>query len=75
MAVQESRKPEPWEISAPGPFVTIDSDRGMVALHSLGDDRYRLTAPGHDEQIVGFDEAREAAHALAQGGDERWRVQ
>ena len=59
-------KPEPWQTNAPAPFLTIDSDRGTVALHSLGEQRFRVTAPDHDEEIVGFDQARAAARALAE---------
>jgi hypothetical protein len=46
-----------------GAFLTI----GTVQVHSLGGDRYRVTAPDHDEEIDGFDEARAAAHAVAEG--------
>ena len=59
------RKPEAWETNAEAPFLTMDSDRGIVALHALGGERFRLTAPGNDEVIVGFDQAQAASDALA----------
>lgn len=59
------REREPWEVTRPGAFLTITTARGDVALQAVGVDRYLLTGPGHEQEIVGFDEARGAAHALA----------
>ncbi len=59
------RDPEPWESSAAGPFLTIDSPRGAVAVQSLGAERFRVSAPDHEQEVVGFEEARSAAHELA----------
>ena len=64
----ERPEPEPWQTSAPGPFLTIETPRGPVALNSLGDDRFRLTGLGVEREITGFAPARDAAHELA--GDE-----
>jgi hypothetical protein len=63
-----SEQPEPaaWKTSAPGPFLTIDTPRGAVALNSLGDDRFRLTGPGHEWEIAGLASARDAAHEFAE---------
>jgi hypothetical protein len=33
---------------------------------ALGEDRYRITAPEHEQLVVGFDEARQRAHELAE---------
>ncbi len=62
------RAPEPWETSAPAPFLTIDSPRGEVAVRSLGQERFHVSAPGHEQEVVGFDAARSTAHELAEGG-------
>ena len=63
--MSERSKPAAWQTSAPGPFLTIDTPRGPVALHSLGDHRVRLTALGVEREITGFAAARDAAHELA----------
>ena len=70
------RKAEPWESGAVAPFLSIDTEQGAVEVSALGEDRFRITAPGGHEQIViGFDEAEQAADALAErfkqlsGGD------
>jgi hypothetical protein len=33
---------------------------------ALGEDRFRITAPGHHQLVTGFDEAERTAHALAE---------
>jgi hypothetical protein len=63
--MSEQRKPAPWQTSAPEPFLTIETPRGPVAVHSLGDDRFLLTGREHERQITGFAAARDAAHELA----------
>jgi hypothetical protein len=45
VTVVTDRRPEPWESSAAGPFLTM--------------------AGGREQVVVGFDEARETAHAFA----------
>jgi hypothetical protein len=64
------RNPEPWQTSAPGPFLTIETRGGPVALHSLGDDRFRLTGPGVEREITGFAVAEGAADKLAESARE-----
>jgi hypothetical protein len=45
--------------------LTIDSPRGVVAVRDLGEGRFRVSAPDHEQEIVGFAEARSTAHQLA----------
>jgi hypothetical protein len=59
------RKPEPWESSAAAPFLTIASPRGLVAVRALGQERFCVTAPDHEQEVVGFEAARSMAHELA----------
>jgi hypothetical protein len=59
------REPEAWESSAMGPFLSIDAAQGTVELWALGEDRFTLRAPGGEQLVVGFEEARQAAQALA----------
>jgi hypothetical protein len=66
MTMSERPEPQPWQTSAPGPFLTIETPRGPVALHSLGDDRFRLTGLGVEREITGLASARVAAHELAE---------
>jgi hypothetical protein len=42
------RKPEPWESGAASPFLSIDTARGTVEVGALGEDRFRITAPGQE---------------------------
>jgi hypothetical protein len=62
------REPEAWESSAAGPFLTIDSPHGEVSVRSLGQELFQVSAPDHEQEVVGFAEARATAHELA-GGD------
>jgi hypothetical protein len=60
------RQPEPWETNAAGPFCTMRRAHGTVEVWALGDDRFAVKAPGHEEQIVaGHDPAMHAAEELA----------
>jgi hypothetical protein len=59
------RKPAAWKTNTPGPFLTIKRAHGTVAVSALGPDRFRVQAPGHEEEVVGYDRARERAHELA----------
>lgn len=61
------REPEPWETSAAAPFLTIESPGGAVAVRSLGQERFHVSAPGHEQDVVGFAAARSTAHELAEG--------
>jgi hypothetical protein len=60
------RQPEPWESSASGPFVTIEGAHGTVEIWALGQQRFRVRAPGHEEVVVGHEPAHRRAHELAQ---------
>jgi hypothetical protein len=60
------RKPEPWESGPASPFLWIDTARGTVEVWGLGEDRFRITAPGHEQLVIGYDEAERAADALAE---------
>jgi hypothetical protein len=61
------RKPEAWESGTVAPFLSIDTARGTVEMWALGEDRFRITAPGEQEQLItGFDEADRTADALAE---------
>jgi hypothetical protein len=61
------RKPEPWESGAAAPFLWIETPQGNVEVWALGEDRFRITAPGHEQLVTGYDEAEKAADALAEG--------
>ena len=60
-----NRKPEPWESGAAAPFLWIETARGNVEVWALGEDRFKITAPGHEQVITGFEEVEKAADALA----------
>jgi hypothetical protein len=51
------RKPEPWESGAAAPFLWIETAHGNVEVWALGEDRFRITAPGHEQLVTGFEEA------------------
>ena len=38
---------EPWLTNAARPFVVIEKPRGTVSISSLGNERFRVAAPGH----------------------------
>lgn len=63
------REAEHWQTSAPGPFLTIVLPAGAVTVQSLGAERFRISAPDHDQEVVGFAAARARAHELAGGND------
>jgi hypothetical protein len=62
-----SREPEPWQTNAPRPFIIIEKRRGMVSISALGNERFRVEAPGHDSEVEGYDQAKALAHQLAAG--------
>jgi hypothetical protein len=37
-----------------------------VELWALGEDRFRITAPGHEQLATGLEEAQQAADALGE---------
>jgi hypothetical protein len=60
------RKPEPWESGAASPFMWIETGQGNVEVWALGEDRFAVRAPGHEQIVTGYDEAERAADALAE---------
>jgi hypothetical protein len=60
------RKPEPWESGAAPPFLWIETAQGNVEVWALGEDRFRLTAPGQEQIVTGFEEAERTADELAE---------
>ena len=62
-----SHEPEPWQTNEARPFVVIEKQRGTVSISSLGNERFRVEAPGHGSEVEGFAEARGLAHELAAG--------
>jgi hypothetical protein len=59
-------RPEPWESGAAGPFLWIETPQGNVELWALGEDRFRITAPEHEQLVLGFQEAERTADAVAE---------
>jgi hypothetical protein len=57
------RKHELWESGAAGPFLWIEGS--PVEVWALGEDRFRITAPGREQVVTGYPEAGRAADALA----------
>jgi hypothetical protein len=51
---QRDRLPAPCPLASPNrgraaaPFLWIKTARGNVEVWALGEDRFRITAPGHD---------------------------
>jgi hypothetical protein len=62
-----SHEPEPWQTSAARPFNIIEKPRGTVSISSLGNEGFRVAAPGHDSEVEGYDQAKALAHQLAAG--------
>ena len=60
------RKPEPWESGAAAPFLWIETAQGNVGLWALGEDRFRVGPPDHEQLVVGFAGAERTADELAQ---------
>jgi hypothetical protein len=55
------REPAARETNATGPFLSV----GAVAVYALGEDRFRLVAPGGERDVEGFEPARQLARELA----------
>jgi hypothetical protein len=51
------REPEPWESGAAAPFLRIETAQGNVDVWALGEDRFRITATGYEQLVVGFEVA------------------
>jgi hypothetical protein len=49
------------------PFLWIEKPRGVVEVWALGEDRFGITAPGHEQIVTGFEEAEQTADAVAEG--------
>jgi hypothetical protein len=60
-------QPEPWQTNVGRPFSTIEKPHGTVSISSLGNERFRVEAPGHDSEVEGYEEARALARQLAAG--------
>ena len=60
------REPEPWESGAAAPFLWIETPQGNVEVWALGEDRFRITAAGHEQIVTGYDEAERAVDVLAE---------
>ena len=61
------REPEPWESGAASPFLWMETARGNnVEVWALGEDRFRITATGHEQLVTVLEEAQQAADALAE---------
>jgi hypothetical protein len=60
------RTPEPWESGAASPFLSIETAHCSVEVWALGEDRFRITAPGREELATGHEEAERTADALAE---------
>jgi hypothetical protein len=60
------REPEPYESGVVAPFLSVEKPGGVVDMWALGEDRFRITAPGHEQLVTGLGEAQRAAHALAE---------
>jgi len=56
--------PERCESGAAGPFVWIEGS--LVEVWALGEDRFRITAPMHEQIVTGFERAEKTADALAE---------
>jgi len=62
-----SHVPEPWQTNVARPFVVIEKPRGTVSISGLGNERFRVEAPGHDSEVEGHEKAKPLAHELAAG--------
>jgi hypothetical protein len=62
-----SHEPEPWQTNPPRPFIIIEKPRGTVSISSVGNERFRVEAPGHDSEVEGYDQAKALGHRLAAG--------
>jgi hypothetical protein len=60
------RELEPWESGPAAPFLWIETPQGNVEMWALGEDRFRITAAGHEQIVTGYDEAERTVDALAE---------
>jgi hypothetical protein len=57
------------QTTAPGPYLTMPRERGVVTIWALGNDRHRVRAEGEidvDHVVTGRDPAHEFAGVLAE---------
>ena len=47
------RELEPWESGPAAPFLWIETPQGNVEMWALGEDRFRITAAGHEQIVTG----------------------
>jgi hypothetical protein len=59
----------PWESGAASLFLWIETAQGTVEVWALGEDRFRVTAPGQEQLVIGFQEAEGTADAMAKQAD------
>jgi hypothetical protein len=57
----EMRRPDAWESSAAGPFLSV----GLATVTALGQERFLVAAPGREHEVTGIRNARALAHDLA----------
>jgi hypothetical protein len=60
------REPDAWESNAAGPFLALERAHGTVEVWAMGADRFSVKAPEREQLVVGFDQARQTAHGLAE---------
>jgi hypothetical protein len=53
-----SHEPEPWQTNVARTFDIVEKPRGTVSISALGNERFRVEAPGHDSEVECYDEAR-----------------
>jgi hypothetical protein len=66
------RKAEPWESGVVAPFLTIEKARGVVEVWALGENRFKITAPGQEEIVVGYSEAARGGGRARRAARGRW---
>ena len=60
------REPEPWESGAAAPFLWIETALGNVEVWALREDRFRITAPGFEQLVTGYEKAERTVDAMAE---------
>ena len=61
--------PDAWMSNAPGPFVTMERERGVVTVSALGEQRFLVRIDGElseEREVTGHDEALTFAGELAE---------
>ena len=60
------REPQAWETSAPAPFRVLEREHGSVEVWAHGSERFTVRGPERRCEVLGFRDARQMAHALAE---------